>query len=139
MNTTKKHYNNMGLEVYSFPKHKQWAVDQDYIMSLSAEEKQWLSKFNEEFYKNKVTKGSTTDLHSTDTLRKDCYARENAANRDLYAIKATGGYIKSATVAEDGTEISPLDVIACPNTYNEECMVILIDYNKSVIFKQGVK
>ncbi len=129
----------MGLEVKSFPKHKQWAVDQDYVKDLNPSDKEWLSKFNEEFYKNKVTKGSTTDLHSTDTLRKDCYARENAANRDLYAIKNTGGYIQGSNTItdEDGNQMSLLDAVQCPNAFDEASMIVLIDYNNSQALKNN--
>lgn len=114
-----------GLEVNSFPKHKRWAVDQDYTDKLSEEEKQWLSQFNEEFYKNKVKKNDPKALHNTDKLRKDCYSRENAANRDLYAVKATGNMIvgDSTITDEEGNEESVLNTIADINQLNE-CQII---------------
>lgn len=44
---------------------------------------EYITKFNNEYHKNVVKKGSETDLHNTEELRKDCYARENARNRDI--------------------------------------------------------
>lgn len=45
---------------------------------------EYLTKFNNEFHKNVIKKGDETALHSTDELRRDCYARENARNRDVF-------------------------------------------------------
>lgn len=69
-----------------YPKNKQWAVDQDYFKHLSKEEQSWLTKFNDEYYKGHIKKGDNLALHNTDSLRKDCYSRNNQMNRDLYAI-----------------------------------------------------
>lgn len=44
----------------------------------------WLSKFNNEFHKNVIKKHDDTSLHCTEDLRKDCYARENSRNRDIW-------------------------------------------------------
>ena len=106
--------NQYGLEVKSFPKHKQWAVDQDYIKDLSPADQDWLGKFNQEYYRNRVTKGSKTALHNTDALRESCYSRENSANRDLFAIKSVGSAIvgDSTVVDEDGNAESMIDRIA---------------------------
>jgi hypothetical protein len=103
-----------GLQVRSFPKHKQWAIDQDYLDKLTPEEKEWMGKFNQEFYRNRVTKGSKTDLHNTTALRRDCYARENAANRDLYAVKAVGKMIVGDMTIqdEDGNSESVINTVA---------------------------
>lgn len=45
---------------------------------------QYLTRFNNEFHKNVIRKGDDLALHCTDELRRDCYARENARNRDVY-------------------------------------------------------
>lgn len=102
-----------GLEFKSFPKHKQWALDQDYIHLLDDEAKDWLNQFNQEYYRNRIKKGDPNALHNTDELRKDCYNRENAANRDLYAIKATGNLIVGDCTVKDaeGNEESLLNMI----------------------------
>lgn len=44
---------------------------------------EYITRFNNEFHKNVIKKGDPKALHSTDELRKDCYARENARNRDI--------------------------------------------------------
>ena len=59
-------------------------LDQDYIDKLSDEEKRFLSDFNEEFYGGSF--GHKCNLHRTKKLRRECYARNNSRNRDLYAI-----------------------------------------------------
>ena len=87
----KKTNNQFGLEVKSFPKHKQWKVDQDYIKDLSPEEREWLGKFNQEYYRNRFTKED--NLHNTPELKRACYSNENASNRDLYSIKDVGGMV----------------------------------------------
>jgi hypothetical protein len=45
---------------------------------------QYIAKFNNEFHKNVIRKGDDSSLHCTDELRRDCYARNNAMNRDLF-------------------------------------------------------
>lgn len=49
-------------------------------------ELRFITKFNNEFYKNVLKKGDPTALHSSDTHRKDCYDRENSRNRDVLSI-----------------------------------------------------
>lgn len=120
-----------GLKKNSFPKHKQWAVDQDYVKDLDPATADWLGKFNQEFYRNRVTKGSTTDLHSTDTLRKDCYSRENAANRDLFAVKNVGNMVDAFSISdEDGNEIDAMDLIADITNPHEDQLINRIDQEK---------
>jgi hypothetical protein len=45
---------------------------------------EFITKFNNEYHKNVVKKGDKNALHSTDELRRDCYERENAKNRDAF-------------------------------------------------------
>lgn len=47
---------------------------------------EYITKFNNEFHKNVIRKGDASALHSTDELRRDCYDRENARNRDVYSL-----------------------------------------------------
>jgi hypothetical protein len=56
----------------------------DYLEKLSAENLDWLSQFNEEFHTGYFPRGRPP-LHRTKKLRRDCYARNNAAQRDLYS------------------------------------------------------
>jgi hypothetical protein len=103
----KKSNNEFGLEVRSFPKHKQWKVDQDYAKQLSPEEREWLGKFNQEYYRNRFTKED--NLHDTPELKRACYSNENASNRDLYSIKQVSGLINSQSWLEEDEELEVLD------------------------------
>lgn len=47
----------------------------------------YLHKFNSEFHKNVVKKGDKSALHRSKKLRRDCYARENARNRDVLSMR----------------------------------------------------
>ena len=53
-----------GLEVKSFPKNKQWAVDQGYVSKLTEAEKAWLGQFNQEFYRGTVNQNDPKTLHN---------------------------------------------------------------------------
>ena len=103
----------MGLETKSFPKNKQWMVDQDYAKDLDAEAAEWLGRFNQEYYRNRF-ESSEKDLHNTKELKKECYSAENARNRDLYAIKNTGGMVVGSSTVNDGegNEMDLLDTVA---------------------------
>ena len=48
---------------------------------------EYITKFNNEFHKNVVKKDDPKALHNTPELRKDCYARENARNRDVMSVE----------------------------------------------------
>ena len=47
----------------------------------------YIARFNNEFHKNVIKKNDPEALHNTDELRKDCYARENAKNRDVMSVQ----------------------------------------------------
>lgn len=86
----KKRY---GLEQKCYPKHSQWKIDQDYITSLNNEEKNWLDKFNQEYYKGNIKKGDKTALHNTDELRKECYRRNERAKYDTFNVKTVSNQL----------------------------------------------
>jgi len=79
-----------GLEKTLFSKIKQEQYDIDYIDQLDDKEKAFMSKFMEEFVGARLN-GKGKKLHRTKKLTKDCFDRNNARNRDIYAIaRATG-------------------------------------------------
>jgi len=80
-----------GLIPLCFPRHKRWAVGVDYHDQLSEDEKKWLDQFNREFHEGAVRRDDRGALHNTVPLRRDCYRRNNAQNRDLYGIKECCG------------------------------------------------
>jgi hypothetical protein len=59
-------------------------LDYDYLHKLSEEELAWLNKFTEEYvHANLNTEKPKSNLHRTKSMRKDCYDRNNARNRDV--------------------------------------------------------
>jgi hypothetical protein len=70
-------------------------IDYDYISLLSEEDKKWLNDFTEEYVNASLdSKNLENNLHNTDELKKDCYSRNNARNRDILTrAKASGGYV----------------------------------------------
>lgn len=58
-------------------------IDQDYLNKLSPKELDWLDKFNKEFIGASLdSENPKKNLHKTKKLRKDCYDKNNARNRD---------------------------------------------------------
>lgn len=72
-------------------------IDYDYINKLSEEDKKWLNKFTEEYVNASLNAENLTEnFHNTTELKKDCYRRNNARNRDILTrAKAAGNYIST--------------------------------------------
>ena len=70
-------------------------LDYDYINKLSEQEKRWLNDFTEEYINASLdSKNLENNLHNTDELKKDCYRRNNARNRDILTrAKASGSFV----------------------------------------------
>ncbi len=90
-------------------KIRQDLIDYDYLTKLSPEEKEWLNKFTEEyvsasFKKNKKTGRYVGNLHKNKQQRKDCYDRNNARNRDMFAISKTMNKLDGDEVLVDYLE-----------------------------------
>jgi len=102
------------------PKTRWEYMDQDYIHKLSAAEKQWLSNFNEEDMSgNFQHKGET--LYKTQEQRRECYARNNARNRDVMSIFKPAGKLKFPNNMTDAIE-------SAQKVYDaEEVLVTLLD------------
>lgn len=76
----------------------------------------YLTRFNNEFHKNVIKKGDPEALHDSDERRRQCYARENARNRDLMSIGTwsemsvqVASYYKSQNLILDLNEPHPQD------------------------------
>jgi hypothetical protein len=99
-------------------KNVSWMVDQDYSHKLSAEEKAWLSRFNQEYYDNSRL-SEVDSLHNTPELKKSCYNATNARNRDLYGIKDSAGLVASTITRtnhrQEEKESSALAFVAVPS------------------------
>lgn len=80
-----------GLKKELHPRPRRHYIDQDYINKLSDEEKEFLSKFNDEYYGASLAKvddlqAREKDFHKTAEERKTCYDRNNACNRDVSSV-----------------------------------------------------
>jgi hypothetical protein len=80
-----------GVCKYTLRRNVRDYIDYDYLEKLSFEELQFLHKFTEEFYCGKVKKGDKKAFHKTNRKRKECYNRNNAINRDAFAIAKCSG------------------------------------------------
>jgi hypothetical protein len=81
-------------------------LDYDYLNKLSDEELNWLNKFTEEYvHANLDTAKPRNNLHRTKSLRKECYDRNNARNRDvLIRQKAQNKSIYLEEIKEKGKD-----------------------------------
>lgn len=68
--------------------YARWRVDQDYAEALSPDEKAWLERFNDEYYRASFKAGEEP-LHPPGDLRRDIYRAQNAAARDLVTAAPT--------------------------------------------------
>lgn len=79
-----------GLNKNLFSRIKQEQFDYDYIDKLDPKEKEWLSKFTEEYLGARLN-GEGKKFHKNKRLRKDCFDRNNSRNRDIYSISNAVG------------------------------------------------
>jgi hypothetical protein len=94
------------LEPAMSPKARWEVMDHDYIHKLSPEEKRWLNNFEEE-YTHASFNHDGKKLHRTKKQRKLCYDRNNARNRDMYAIFRTRGWVETEELLEDPAHPDP--------------------------------
>lgn len=59
-------------------------MDQDYIGQLSTKEREWLAKFNDEYYGGKFVKGEK-HLHKTKGKKREIWRRLNHTRSDVFA------------------------------------------------------
>ena len=94
-----------GLVKEVHPKPRWEFIDFDYTEKLSPKEKEFLSNFNEEWLSGNFNhKGKK--FHKTKKEKKTCYDRNNARNRDVYAINRTRGWISSTETAMENIKES---------------------------------
>lgn len=66
--------------------HSRWRVDQDYLQKLGPADRDWIEKFNDEYYRAEFTGDA---LHPAGGLRRDIFAAQNSAARDLVTAATT--------------------------------------------------
>ncbi len=82
---------------------RQELYDWDYIDKLSDKEKEWLNTFSEEFNNANFNHGKKI-LHKSKLMKKDCYSKNNARNRDILTRQKAMGqhiYIEELKETED--------------------------------------
>lgn len=79
---------------------RQELYDWDYLDKLTDKEKEWLNTFSEEFNNANFNHGKKI-LHKSKALKKDCYSKNNARNRDILTRqKAQGSHIYIEEIKE---------------------------------------
>lgn len=78
-------------------------LDQDYVHKLTDKEKQWLSNFNEEYVSANFNHPGPT-LHKSKKMKRDCYNRNNARNRDSYSITKSAYILEGENKLPAGVE-----------------------------------
>ena len=117
----KKHYNSRIRQEY---------IDQDYIQDLNDEEKNFLSKFNEEYYgANLDFEKLENNLHNTEELKKLCTDRNNAQNRCIYGIAKAGNKISDINMHTIEDEAINIDLKLNDEIHSDPNLEdILIEY-----------
>lgn len=108
-NTKRSTTKNNGLKRQFFSRIKQEFHDIDYAHKLSPEEQAWLSKFmNEDLGANFTDKEDPIYTEKEDV--KASYSRNNARNRDIYALqRAQGKLIYSEFEPEEEETYDPTE------------------------------
>lgn len=104
--TNRKQGGFAALNPATFPKSVAWRVDQDYLGSLSKDEKGWLAEFNDRYY-GADFRGESVQRWSTEQ-RREVYRDKNRANRDLMTCAAFSEETMSAPESVDFDEL-PVD------------------------------
>jgi hypothetical protein len=100
-------------------------IDYDYVDRLSEIDKAWLNQFTEEYVNASLdSKNLKNNIHNTDALKKDCYRRNNARNRDILTrAKASGNYISTDELLVNKKQVkintSDTSFNKCTNSIND--------------------
>lgn len=132
-----------GLNPRMHPMGRREYLDGDYYDKLNDKEKAFMSKFIDEYYggslANKDDKVKRRkDLHKTNKLRKECYDRNNARNRDMtiYAnikgkmnrVESKGGQLGE----EQNKHNSSIEIPKSPVETYEDIIIDLLDIKNSL-------
>ena len=107
----------------------------NYTDDMSMQALDFINKMNAEYYKNVIKKGDRTALHRAKRLRRDCYARENARNRDVMSVQRDRvSSLEPVKRASDGTAYTCEASIMKGSTYttHEDAVIDLIDLRASL-------
>lgn len=104
-----------------------WAVDYDYLDKLSEEQREWLDKFTDEYYRGELTEPTIHNI-STKARRKRLTDANNAANRDLYCVHPS-------KIAEHRKKIPDYDQSHKVRTYFEKDYSTIIENPENAILE----
>jgi hypothetical protein len=119
------------LDPLYMPRVRREFVDHDYVSQLSPSEKDWLSKFDSEYYGasiKKTKKGTIRKehLHSVnDGYAKQLYDANNKRNNDLFGVTRINGLLENIEGQHDGIGIADY-------TKSEDAMVALINQKQEL-------
>lgn len=131
----KKRKKHADLDPMYMPRVRREYVDHDYVKQLTNEEKDWLSKFDSEFYGasiKKTKKGTIRKehLHSVDDdYAKELYDANNKRNNDLYGVTRINGLLENIDGQNDGIGLADY-------TKSETAMIELINYKEELILSE---
>jgi len=118
-----------GLDKKYNLKIRQELIDQDYIDKLTDEEKDWLSRFNEEYVSaNFQHKGKK--LHKTKKQKRERYQANNKRNVDIFAVSKANEMLRGEKDIK-----SVLDKSDTNASQHEDTMIALIDMKKNIKVK----
>lgn len=100
----------------------EWVLDQDYISSLSRQEKEWLSQFNSEFYFGSFFNDGQDFIPPEN--RKPIQDARNARYRDAVVNQLRQDYLKEVS---KNITYSPNDYASDSTTNPEEALIEFID------------
>lgn len=92
-NSRRSQTKNAALKPNLNIKNRQELIDFDYLDKLTDKEKAWLNNFVEEEI-NANFNHSGKVLNKSDKEKRTCYNRNNARNRDIFAIKKSQDMLK---------------------------------------------
>lgn len=101
-------------------KSRQDLIDYDYVNKLNDKEKDFLNKFSEEFI-NASFSAKGKPLHRTKKMRKDCYDRNNARNRDI---------LTKAKIMDKVDRYDAIEHTSSLEVFDEDSMIEIIDKKK---------
>lgn len=109
--TRRSKIKNPALDPRFMLKNRQELIDYDYLHKLSDEELKFLNTFTEEFVGARLNHPGDV-LHNSKELKKDCFDRNNARNRDIFTRAKVDGSLdyledlyKEAVSVEDEDEL----------------------------------
>jgi hypothetical protein len=126
----KKRKKHADLDPIYMPRVRREFVDHDYINELNNEEKDWLSKFDSEYYGASIQKTKTGNIkkkhiHDKNEHAKELYDSNNKRNNDLYGVTRINGLLENIDGQDDGIGIAD-------HTKSEQAMIELITYKEDI-------